>query len=84
MSVVVMFGGEQYWFEDIFYTFESYEIECQDSPKVLFGLVKVEETHVGGKTKRKLIEKGNFSPLMSSIDFRDSEWSMGVRNGKAK
>ena len=84
MSIVVMFNGEQFWLEDVFYICNPYEIERTDLPTILFELVKVEGAYTEGKMSKKLIDKKSFSPLTSSMDFRDSEWSMGVNNGQAK
>ena len=84
MSIVIMFNGEQYWLEDVFYICKPYETKGPDLPKILYELIKVEGAYIKGKTSRKLIDKKSFSPLTSSMDFRDSEWSMGVTNGQAK
>jgi len=84
MTQIVMFRGQQCWINGIF-SAGLVTDEIQDGQlTILFELIAVESASVTGTYKGSMAPMGSFAFLPSSIDFENSEWSVGVSNGKAK
>ena len=84
MSNIVIFRGEPSYV-NAFYSVELMTGENLDiSSKLLFELTPVESAAIGGKSRKQLVRLNAFIFLPSSMDYRESEWSIGVINGKAK
>lgn len=84
MSKMVVFRGEICWLESIHEGFDLTREDPYGQSSILFELVPVEGAVINNRYRRALVGTGAFKFLPSSIDFSDSEWSVGVSNGQAK
>jgi len=84
MSNVVMFRGELNYV-NAFYSVELMTDENLDiESRVLFELTPVESAAVNGKSRKQFVRLNAFLFLPSSMDYRESEWSIGAQNAQTK
>jgi len=84
VSDIVIFRGELSYV-NAFYSVELMTRENLDiSSEVLFEVAPVESASVNGISRKALVRLNAFIFVPSSMDYRESEWTIGVKNGKTK
>lgn len=84
MDVMVIFRGEVCWMKSA-HIAQSFLGENQDTNfGILYEVIAIESASVKGRYRGSFVNLSLFRFLPSSIDFSNSEWSQGVKNGKDK
>lgn len=82
MTTMVMFRGQQYWIVSIIQVGLFGDEKTANMFDKQFVLRAVEETYVKGNFRVVSVGIRDLLTLPSTLDWQQSEWAIGVRNGQ--